>query len=402
MKKIVSLKRMFAFALCCVLAVGCALTAAPAEAKTASEINSQISELEKQSKALEAEIKELKTKKAEQNSIKKKIEAQIANTQSQITLCNSKITKFNKEIAENEAKIAEKEKEKEDAVFLFKQRLRTIHMSNGSSTIQVLLGADSFSDYLTLAQLTKVVSAHDKKIVEDIITIVDEINVAQEEINAKVAEQNEAKATLAAKKSELDKQVSEVNSVIAEINADTSAAEKENKKTEADIKALEAELAPYVNVTTSAVYDGSAFSWPVTGYYTISSYFGKRWGTWHRGIDIAGSGIYNKPIIAVADGIVVKSYNSCSHNYPKQSSCGCGSGWGNHVMIDHGSYQGNNYKSLCGHMTKVAVSVGQSVKKGQVIGYVGTTGYSTGYHCHFEIYLNGTRVDPLNYYSKVK
>ncbi len=396
-------KVIIALLLCCIIALGVGITEAPSVyAKTQAEINAQISELEKQSQELKKEISALKSQKAEQNAIKNKIEAQISNTQQQINLCNSRINAYNAEIAENEKKIAQKEQEKEDTIFLFKQRLRTIHMSNGSSTIQVLLGAESFADYLALAQLTKVITAHDQKIVDQIISLVEEINAAQEVINQRIAEQNEAKSTLAQKRSELNEQVSAVNAVISEINASQSDAQSEEKQIQAEINALEAELAPYINMTTTAVYDGGAFTWPVPGHYQVSSGFGRRWGTWHRGIDINDRNIFNAPIVAIADGVVVKSYNSCGHNYGKKSSCGCGSGWGNHVMIDHGSNGGTNYKSLCGHMTKVAVSAGQTVKKGQVIGYVGSTGYSTGYHCHFEIYVNGNRVDPMQYYKKVK
>ncbi|MEE1278515.1 MAG: peptidoglycan DD-metalloendopeptidase family protein [Acutalibacteraceae bacterium] len=394
-------KRIISFLLCFVFVFTTAFAVSPvASARSESEINKEIAKLEAQQKELKKEINAIKSKKAEQTSLKKKIEAQISNLQQQISLCNSKISQFNTEIAENEAKIKEKEKEKEETIFLFKQRLRTIHMSNGSSSLQVLLGAESFADYLALAKLTKAVSAHDQRIVERIILIVDEINAAQKEIAVKIEAQNEAKADLAEKKAELDKQVKAVNGVIAEINKEQNATQKEYNENQHDIEELEAELAPYIHVTTGAVYDGSAFTWPVPGHYNITSYYGKRWGKMHRGIDISDGRISGAPIVAIADGVVIKTYSGCKHNYA--SFCGCGGGWGNHVMIDHGSQGSTNYKSLNGHMTKTAVSVGQKVKKGQVIGYVGSTGNSTGAHDHFEIYVNGNRVNPLNYYRKVK
>lgn len=403
MKNLISKKSVLCLVICAILTLSCALASpTPTAARTQDEINREISALEKQSKALAAEINSLKNQKAEQNAIKQKIESQIANMQQQIALCNQRISQYNTEIANNEKEIAAKEAEMEDAIFLFKQRLRTIHMSNGSSTIQVLLGAESFSQYLSLAQLTKVITAHDQKVVDKIVSIMDEIKVKQQEINEKISAQSEAKQTLAAKQTELDAQIDSVNAVIAEINNETYDAQQEAKKTAADIKALEAELAPYINKVTTAVYDGGQFLWPVPNHSGITSYFGARWGTKHYGIDISDGGVNGAPIVAVADGVVVRSYNSCTHNYRKYRSCGCGGGWGNYVMIDHGSYQGNNYKTLAGHMSRAVVSTGQTVKKGQVIGYVGTTGYSTGPHCHFEVYLNGTRVNPMNYYTKVR
>ncbi len=396
-------RALIAFIMCCLMAFGCALTEAPvAVAKTKDEINAQISDLEQKSKELEKEIASLKSKKAEQNKIKSTIEKQISNIQQQISLCNQKIKQCNDEIAANEKEIARLEKEKEQKMYLYRCRMRAIHMNNNNNALQLLMGTKDFSEYLALLKYTKTMAVYNQQVIDSISATQTEIDSKRADIDKKIAEQNEMKATLAQKKAELDKQVKSVNAVISDINADQTDAQNENKQIEKEIAALEAELAPYINLNTGTVYDGSAFTWPVPGHYKITSGFGKRWGTWHRGIDISDGNILNAAIVAPADGVVVKAYNSCKHNYGKSRSCGCGSGWGNHVMIDHGNYQGSNYKSLAGHMTKTAVSANQKVKKGQVIGYVGSTGYSTGWHCHFEIYLNGTRVDPMKYYSKVK
>ncbi|MBR3593822.1 MAG: peptidoglycan DD-metalloendopeptidase family protein [Clostridia bacterium] len=392
-----------AFLLCCLMAFTCCLTEAPVvEAKSKDQINAQISELEKKSKELEKEIAALKSQKAEQNKIKSAIEKQISNTQQQINLCNTRIQQFNDEIKANEAEIAALEADKTKKMYVYRCRMRSIHMNNENTTLRVLMGPEEFSEYLALIKFSKTMSVYNKRIIDEIIATQNSIDAKRADIDAKIAEQDELKKTMAAKKAELDKQVKSVNAVISEINADQKDVQNENKQIEKEIAALEAELAPYININTGTVYDGSAFTWPVPGHYKITSGFDRRWGTWHKGIDISDGNVYMAPIVAPADGVVVKAYNSCKHNYGKKRSCGCGSGWGNHIMIDHGNNNGNNYKSLAGHMTKTAVSSGQRVKKGQVIGYVGSTGYSTGWHCHFEIYLNGTRVDPMKYYNKVK
>lgn len=134
-------------------------------------------------------------------------------------------------------------------------------------------------------------------------------------------------------------------------------------------------------------------SWPVPGFYSISSGFGYRWGTNHNGIDIAGGGISGATITAADGGTVVTVATGCSHNYGKDSSCGCNGGWGNYVVIDHG----NGITTLYAHCTDVFVSVGQSVSANQAIASVGSTGYSTGAHCHFQVTVNGSVVDPTNY-----
>jgi murein DD-endopeptidase MepM/ murein hydrolase activator NlpD len=99
-------------------------------------------------------------------------------------------------------------------------------------------------------------------------------------------------------------------------------------------------------------------------------------------------------VIAAAAGTVIVANNSCTHNYAKAGSCGCGGGYGNYVWIDHG----NGKATIYAHLTRAVVSVGQTVSAGEVLGYVGTTGWSTGPHLHYECRLNGVRYDPMTEY----
>ncbi|MBR6386451.1 MAG: peptidoglycan DD-metalloendopeptidase family protein [Ruminococcus sp.] len=142
-------------------------------------------------------------------------------------------------------------------------------------------------------------------------------------------------------------------------------------------------------------YDPSSFIWPVPGYSYITSGVGPRWGTNHNGIDIGDAGIYGAAVVASRSGIVIYGQNTCSHDYGKSDSCGCGGGYGNYVFIDHG----DSYSTLYGHLSQAVVHDGEYVEQGQVIGYVGTTGWSTGPHLHFEIRLNNIYQDPEQYVS---
>lgn len=119
----------------------------------------------------------------------------------------------------------------------------------------------------------------------------------------------------------------------------------------------------------------SGLGWPLRA--GINSYYGYRWGSFHTGIDIAGD--KGDPFIAAADG--------------KVTTAGWGGGFGNMILIDHG----NGVVTRYGHATKLLVSVGQQVSKGQTIGLVGSTGRSTGPHLHFEVIVNGDTVNPLNH-----
>ena len=104
--------------------------------------------------------------------------------------------------------------------------------------------------------------------------------------------------------------------------------------------------------------------------------------------------LFRSPIVAAESGTVGTVSETCSHNYGKSYSCGCGGGYGNYVTINHGS---GNLTTLYGHCSSIIVSSGQYVEKGQVIGYVGSTGFSTGFHLHFEVIDNGSRNNPRNY-----
>ena len=139
----------------------------------------------------------------------------------------------------------------------------------------------------------------------------------------------------------------------------------------AQIRAAQASSAGGPDATPSS----AGLIWPASG--GVTSPFGWRWGRMHEGIDI-GAG-YGTPIHAAASGTIIY--------------CGWEGGYGNLVVIDHGG----NLATAYGHQSSIAVACGQQVSQGQVIGYVGSTGHSTGPHLHFEVRINGSPVDPLGY-----
>jgi murein DD-endopeptidase MepM/ murein hydrolase activator NlpD len=137
------------------------------------------------------------------------------------------------------------------------------------------------------------------------------------------------------------------------------------------------------NSSTASASSSGSFIWPMPYTHTLSSTFGERWGRLHGGIDISDSGIYGQEIIAADSGTVTFAGGDPS------------TGYGYYVMIDHG----NGYTTLYGHCSSLAVSAGQTVAQGQTVGYVGSTGNSTGPHLHFEIRVNDVQTDPLGYVS---
>lgn len=138
----------------------------------------------------------------------------------------------------------------------------------------------------------------------------------------------------------------------------------------------------YESSSSASSYGSGSFIWPLPYTHNLTSTFGTRWGRLHGGLDIAAGGVDGQPIIAADSGTVILAGNQ-------------GDGYGNYVIIDHG----NGYKTLYGHMSSVAAYTGQQVAQGEVIGYVGSTGNSTGPHLHFEIRVNDVQTDPLAFVS---
>lgn len=358
-------------------------------AESATEIQQNINDLEAKSKALEKQIKELQGQINSQNAVKSKVQEKISLVQQQINICNAQIGKINAEIAENNKQIAADK-------LTYKKRLRAIHTSNSNSGIKVLLGAENFAEFLHLAQYTSSVSRRDKKL----ISRLEEKITANEQL---LAEQVEVKKTVTAKQQELLQESNRIQSIINDIDADQTTLEQQNAAVEKNIKAYKDTLAALSQSSGTGVYEGGEFIWPTTRY-KISAVFqgndpvhkGK-----HDGIDIIGSyrgEIAGQPVYAIADGVVDIAKGGCGHNYPKPSgSCGCNGNFGNYVRIDHGS----TYLSIYGHLSSITVAQGTQVKQGQIIGYVGSTGWSTGFHLHFGIAYGGVYRNPMNYYKKV-
>jgi murein DD-endopeptidase MepM/ murein hydrolase activator NlpD len=258
-----------------------------------------------------------------------------------------------------------------------------------------LLGADDFADYLYQSELLASVTEYDNQVMEQMRKDIEKINRLEKTVEQEQDEIRAMRSKVDAKRAELGEDMRALNSVISKLESQQSELEFNVSEYQEQIDALErkiqeaAEAAKQESVQNNIQYDGSQFLWPTPGYYYITSGYGYRWGRLHKGVDLAGSNIYGTPIVAAADGVVsLVDFND--------------GGYGYYVMINHGSSGGNNFTTLYAHMAFwPSVSVGQSVSKGDTIGYVGSTGRSTGPHCHFEIHVNGTAQNPMNYFGSV-
>lgn len=351
-------------------------------AKSASQVQNEINQLEQQSKALEKQIAALSKEKNNQQAVVSAIQKKISVVESQVIACNKQISSINAKISENKAQIDAKNKEIESDKLTFKKRFRASYMSNSESSVKILLGADSFSEYLQLSQLMKAVSSHDKAIMQKLEAAIKELQDKNAENEKLLNEQVELQKTIIQKQKELESDRAKEQNTLNSLSAQQNSTVKQNKELESQIKERQNYLLS-LSSNVNIVLDAERFIWPVPGYYKATTYGG------HTGYDIPTNRNIGVPIIAMADGVVVGCQNgwNSSMGYYGMAS------YGNYVTIDHGrTPTGNTYITLYAHMVRTAVSNGAHVKQGQVIGYAGSTGNSTGPHVHVEIKRNNSRL----------
>ena len=377
--------------------------------------------------------------------------AKITTLNEKIDVNRETIDTLNKNIAANQKLIDAANESIEEQLTALCERLRAIYMAGSASDLEIILGAKDFSDMIDKITLVKNLSKYDKE-------LIDQVNVKLDEINTKNEEQKKNKAELESTQTALNEDLAELNTTLEQNKEKLSKLQltaeqaKEFMKNAGDQQAqVQAEINHYFNEQEEAarqaaiakrkaqeaqqkqsssssssssssteqssqqesesqsggeapgdpepyvpapVVPSSGYTWPAPGVFYISSYFGDSEGRGygHGGLDIAGD--FNSPIVAADDGTVAYTYSSCIHNWGKDMSysCGCGGGYGNYVWIDHG----NGKESIYGHLGSLVVHDGEKVTKGQLIGYMGSTGHSTGSHLHFECRYNGDRYDPLD------
>ncbi|XOQ43074.1 MAG: Murein hydrolase activator EnvC [Clostridium sp.] len=370
----------------------------PAEASTLSELQQKQSELKQKKAEVDAQLQELKNDKTKKLQYKEALLSQINTVEAQIDNLNDQIASLNSDISEKEQQIAQKQKDIDADIEKLKERLYAIYLTGDASTLEIILNAENLMDLADKTEVLQAITEHDTQLInrlkEEMQSIADQKAEIEKQRDAVAANKKEYDQ----KQAELTELVNEVNQTIAELSEDESAAEalsKELAQQEAEAAAaIDEWYAQYYaslgegNSNSGGYVSTGNFTWPLPSCTTITSGYGARWGTFHKGIDISRAGIYGAAIVAADSGKVIQAgYGQYGTGY---------GGYGNVVAIDHGG----GYSTLYGHMSRVAVSVGQYVTKGQVIGYVGSTGQSTGPHLHFEIRVNGVAKNPMNWFSK--
>lgn len=322
------------------------------------------------------------------------INAEISNIDKQISLYDGQIAQYNAEIDQKEAERVEAVAREQEQYELFCKRVRAMEKDGNVSYWSILFKAEDFSDLLDRAMLVSDVMDYDNAVMDQLTAtrrqieqLKADLESAKADKEAARADQQDARDQQAARRQEQAAKVKEAQALVAKINADTDEVNKQLEAESAAAKEVQAEIVRKQKQMeeerrqNNVVFEtGSGYHWPLPGRYKLTSAFGYRIHPItgkphsHTGIDIPAP--YGTSVEACKGGQVITS--------AKHSS------YGNYVVIDHG----NGTSTLYAHMSSRAVSVGDIVTQGQVIGYVGSTGSSTGNHLHLEVRVNYQRIDP--------
>ncbi len=372
--------------------------------RKAAEARQAAAEAESQAAALKEEIAALDAKIEDLQSEVDELEPQVAEATARTKRLAAEVEKLRAEITAKEAEIAATQAEYDRQKALLDDRMTASYKQGALFYLDILLDSKDFSDFVARTTLVQRVIEDNQEIALDLAatkadleTQRNELDRTLEAVSVKRAEAEVAEKRLrdlqAQRQARVNEQVSAQNqkaSMMEESEANAKRLRAIAAEEEAESARIEAEL-KNGSSSGSGVYNGE-MAWPVPGFYRVTSPFGYRihpiFGTkkLHTGIDIGRNlspeqSINGAAVVAAGDGTVIYA--------------GYRGGYGNTVMIDHG----NGLVSLYAHMQSgsIAVSNGQRLSKGTRIGRVGSTGYSTGPHLHFEIRVNGSPTDPMPY-----
>ena len=372
-----------------------------AASSSVSDLHQKLQEQQAELEKVNQQLKETQSTKADAQALKQQLEqqkslllGQIANLTEQIGKLDNDIVNKQDEIAQKQQEVDQKQAEYDQRWEDFKGRMKAMQRLNDGGSIALLSSATNLYQLLTFATTLEQIVSKDEQIcqqLEDEHTQLEqqkaELEQAKADLEATKADYESQKAALDSKTSELAQNISQTNASISEAEAEEQALKEAqieaNKRVDEAAKELDAALnaanQAYGNASIQCSLD---FGRPLATYKYVSCYFG---GNGHRGTDYAAPG--GTSIYAVTGGVVT----AAAYHYS----------WGYYVQVYHGKDDnGNSYSTLYAHMNSAPiVSVGQTVSKGQTLGYVGSTGNSTGNHLHLEMKVNNVLVNVMNYLS---
>ena len=392
------IRRMVAFLL--VLAAPCAMIPA-VSAENSSDIQDEIDRLKEEADRIEQQQKEIENQIDENDAQtlsfaeeKMRIDNDLELARQEVENLEAQIHQYNLLVAEKQAELDELTEKQNTLMQKFRLRMRSLQERGNISYWQVLFHSASFEDMLMRKTMVEEIAASDQRMLGQIRENAEQVLLAKESLTEQKAMLEEKKVEQAAAQEALEHKRAESDQAISELIASRQDLVEEQERIQDDMDALEKEIAAreeelnrqqqqnnYVPVVTEA---GFLFPVSLNGYQCMTSPYGYRVHPisgvtrLHNGVDLAA--VTGTPIFASKSGVVT-------------TACiGWGNGYGNHVVINHG----DGFSTLYAHQSALNVYEGQIVSQGDVIGYVGSTGNSTGPHLHFTVFKNGETINPMS------
>lgn len=366
-----------------------------AGAATSDELKTQLSDLEEQKAAVRKEISSLQVQLEDVEATRVALVKEMDITKEEIAVVETYISNLQDQIDIKTVELEVAEEQLAEKEERFANSIRDMYELGDTGYLQVFLNSSSLTMMLSRIEMVTQVSEYNKTVVEEYTAAKEDIVLKKQDLTVTQDEQKNYQTSLEYKAQELSQNEAEQAALQEDLEYYKQLKQEEDERLEADMAAISNEIAAMSAAAAAAAasgradagvvyyYSGDALVWPTPSCTSTSSAYGYRihpiYGTtkFHAGEDIPAS--QGSQILAAAAGTVV--------------TAGWVSGYGNYTVIDHGGGMMTAY----GHQSSIAVSVGQTVTAGQTIGYVGSTGNSTGPHLHFEVYQNGATTDPKGY-----
>lgn len=371
--------------------------------------------LKSKQNSLENTLKETQKKVSDKRQQYDIINNQILETKKKKSDLNKNIVILKEKIAKVKKDILIREKEIQENIEKLKQRLVAIYKAGEVHLIDLVLNAKTFEEFIDKAEVVSKISEHDNKLINSLKADITSLENMKQSLLAEEATLEAKMTLLTSTESQLAELFAQNEAVLKQLEGEQALLKAEIDESDAEYRRIQKEIDRYLaeeaerkrreealrrqngnsSIEKLSTKSTGKWLWPVPKCKTLSSkYNEKRGKIYHKGIDIAGLRVYGSDVVAVDDGTVITSFSGCNHDYGKLRSCGCGGGYGNYVIISHG----DGKVSIYGHLSKVNVNKGQKVKKGDKLGEVGSTGYSTGPHLHFQTKNNGVDYNPMEEY----
>jgi murein DD-endopeptidase MepM/ murein hydrolase activator NlpD len=352
----------------------------------ADELEEQQRKLQDVSRQINQQQKKINQVKNEENTILgqlQRLEQSISEAESEIEALAARIDFLQESISQNEKEIKELEEELAYQTGILSERLVFIYEKGDVSYLEVLLSSIDIKDFLIRYDMLSIIVNQDMELIEIINKKKEELDNRKKELESQKKELEKIQESQVSKKAELDSQLKQREDMLSSTRQERDTYERAVKELEKTSRELESMIRNIQTGGSNEQLGSGIYTWPTPGYSRISSNYGMRWhpilkeNRMHTGVDIAAP--MGAKIVAADSGTVIFA--------------GWSGGYGQVIIIDHGG----GISTLYAHQSTLLAGKGTAVAKGQQIGKVGSTGWSTGPHLHFEVRINGKYTNPLSY-----